>query len=210
MFDTPIVYALGTRVTPELVGQVQLVEGDDGARGRERAHGHAPYGRLLLDIRTRARARRPDSEGKQRPNEVGHHSLDRGGVPFMLHDGTGGIKVNMTSFKRTEYGQMLKRWSGAFAESLGKQLMAQATASMFRGTRVTGHCWTIYGSACRSGLLARRDRCDLLLNCKPKARTVRWATAPSKSGQRGRARVKCTLMRALNSPMSESLALASK
>ena len=70
---------------------------------------------------------------------------DRGGVSFMLHDGTGGIKVNLTSFKRIEYGQMLKRWSGAFAESLGKQLMAQAAASMLRGTRVTGHRWTLYG-----------------------------------------------------------------
>ena len=63
----------------------------------------------------------------------------------MLHDGTGGIKVNLTSFKRTEYGQMLKRWEGAFAESLGKQLMAQAAANLLRGTRVTGHRWTIYG-----------------------------------------------------------------
>ena len=63
----------------------------------------------------------------------------------MLHDGTGGIKVNMTSFKRTEYGQMLKRWSGAFAESLGKQLLAQAAAGVFRGARVTDHRWTIYG-----------------------------------------------------------------
>lgn len=70
---------------------------------------------------------------------------DRGGVPFMLHDGTGGIKVNLTSFKRTEYGQMLKRWEGAFAESLGKQLMAQAAASLLRGTKVVGHRWTIYG-----------------------------------------------------------------
>jgi len=70
---------------------------------------------------------------------------DRGGVPFMLHDGTGGIKVNLTSFKRTEYGQMLKRWEGAFAESLGKQLMAQAAANLLRGTKVVGHRWTIYG-----------------------------------------------------------------
>ena len=101
----------------------------------------------------------------------------------MLHDGTGGIKVNLTSFKRTEYGQMLKQWSGAFAESLGKQLMAQASASLLRGTRVTGHRWTIYGL--RLGdpvyLLGATNRA-LLLNCKLKGWTVRWATAPLKSG----------------------------
>ena len=87
-----------------------------------------------------------DSEGNTRTERswVTVRS-DRGGVPFMLHDGTGGIKVNLTSFKRSEYGQMLKRWSGAFAESLGKQLMAQAAASLLGGTKVTGHRWTLYG-----------------------------------------------------------------
>ena len=42
---------------------------------------------------------------------------DSGGCPFILHDGTGGIKVHGNSFKRTDYGNYIKRWDGAFAES---------------------------------------------------------------------------------------------
>ena len=75
-------------------------------------------------------------------------------------DGTGGIKVNMTSFKRTEYGQM-PAMERASAESLGKQLMAQATASMFRHQR-TGHRWTIYGSAWAMVYLLGATKRDLL------------------------------------------------
>ena len=69
---------------------------------------------------------------------------DSGGVPFMLHDGTGGIKIDMLSFKRREYGQFLKRWDGAFAQTLGAQLMASAVAGVF-GANVKKHRWTLYG-----------------------------------------------------------------
>ena len=87
-----------------------------------------------------------DSEGNKR-KECDWVTVrsDSGGVPFTLHDGTGGIKVNLTSFKRTDYGQMLKRWDGAFAQTLGKQLMASAVAGLLRGTTVEGHRWTLYG-----------------------------------------------------------------
>lgn len=70
---------------------------------------------------------------------------DRGGCPFILHDGTGGIRVNTGSFKRTDYGQYLKRWDGAFAQTLGKQIMAQAVAGLLGGARVKKHRWTLYG-----------------------------------------------------------------
>ena len=70
---------------------------------------------------------------------------DSGGCPFILHDGTGGIRVNTHSFKRTNYGQYLKRWDGAFAQTLGKQLMAQAVAGLLGGARVKKHRWTLYG-----------------------------------------------------------------
>ena len=70
---------------------------------------------------------------------------DSGGCPFILHDGTGGIRVNAHSFKRTNYGQYLKRWDGAFAQTLGKQLMAQAVAGLLGGARVKKHRWTLYG-----------------------------------------------------------------
>jgi hypothetical protein len=70
---------------------------------------------------------------------------DRGGCPFILHDGTGGIRVNTSSFKRTDYGQYLKRWDGAYAQTLGKQIMAQAVAGLLGGARVKKHRWTLYG-----------------------------------------------------------------
>ena len=70
---------------------------------------------------------------------------DSGGCPFILHDGTGGIKVHPKSFKRNDWGQFLKRWDGAFAQTLGKQIMSQAIAGMLGGARVKKHRWTLYG-----------------------------------------------------------------
>ena len=70
---------------------------------------------------------------------------DSGGCPFILHDGTGGIRVNGNSFKRTDYGNYIKRWDGAFAESLGKQFMASLIAGALGGWRVIDHRWTLYG-----------------------------------------------------------------
>ena len=61
---------------------------------------------------------------------------DSGGCPFILHDGTGGIKVHPNSFKRNDWGQYLKRWDGAFAQTFGKQLMSQAVAGFLRGAKV--------------------------------------------------------------------------
>lgn len=149
MLDTPTSLVRSAPVGhPELVGQVR--PGREGGMtvyvdGNERMVMHHMVGYYWTYEQEQEREV-TDSEG----NTTTERSWvtvrsDRGGVSFMLHDGTGGIKVNLTSFKRIEYGQMLKRWSGAFAESLGKQLMAQAAASMLRGTRVTGHRWTLYG-----------------------------------------------------------------
>ena len=70
---------------------------------------------------------------------------DSGGCPFILHDGTGGIRVNGKSFKRNEYGNYIKRWDGAFAESLGQQFMSSLIAGVLGGWRVVDHRWTLYG-----------------------------------------------------------------
>jgi len=149
MLDTPTSLVRSVAVGhPELVGQVR-----PGAAGGLTVHVDGSDRMVMHNMvgfywtyEQEQEREVTDNEGNTRTERswVTIRS-DRGGVPFMLHDGTGGIKVNMTSFKRTEYGQMLKRWSGAFAESLGKQLMAQAAASVFRGARVTDHRWTIYG-----------------------------------------------------------------
>ena len=149
MLDTPTSLVRSAAVGhPELVGQVR--PGKDGGMtvyvdGNKRMVMHHMVG-FYWTYEQEQEREVTDSEGNTKTERswVTIRS-DRGGVPFMLHDGTGGIKVNLTSFKRTEYGQMLKRWEGAFAESLGKQLMAQAAANLLRGTKVTGHRWTIYG-----------------------------------------------------------------
>ena len=70
---------------------------------------------------------------------------DEGSCPFILHDGTGGIRVNGQSFKRSDYGNYIKRWDGAFAETLGKQFMASLVAGVLGGWRVIDHRWTLYG-----------------------------------------------------------------
>ena len=70
---------------------------------------------------------------------------DSGGCPFILHDGTGGIRVNGENFKRSDYGDFIKRWDSAFAKSLGQQFFAQLVAGFVGGWRVTDHRWTLYG-----------------------------------------------------------------
>ena len=70
---------------------------------------------------------------------------DSGGCPFILHDGTGGIRVNAQSFKRNDYGNFIKRWDSAFAKSLGQQFMASLIAGALGGWRVIDHRWTLYG-----------------------------------------------------------------
>ncbi|MDP6869484.1 MAG: hypothetical protein QGI21_01765 [Candidatus Poseidoniaceae archaeon] len=63
---------------------------------------------------------------------------DSGGCPFILHDGTGGVRVLTETFKRKEWGQYLKRWDSAFARNLGEEFL-----SSLAGAR--DHRWTLYG-----------------------------------------------------------------
>ena len=46
---------------------------------------------------------------------------------------------------RRDFGNFLKRWDGAFAQTLGKQLMAQAVAGLLGGAKVKKHRWTLWG-----------------------------------------------------------------
>jgi hypothetical protein len=149
MLDTPTSLVRSAPVGyPELVGQVRpstsgsmtvLVDGNERMAMHNMVGFYWTYEQKQCRMVT-------DNEGnrKEECDWVTVRS-DRGGVPFLLHDGTGGIKVNLTSFKRMEYGQFLKRWEGAFAETLGKQLMASAVAGLLGGATVKEHRWTVYG-----------------------------------------------------------------
>ena len=64
-------------------------------------------------------------------------------LSIYFHDGTGGIVHG--SFKRTDYGNYIKHWDGAFAESPGKQFMSSLIAGALGGWRVIDHRWTLYG-----------------------------------------------------------------
>ena len=140
-----------------------------------------------------------DNEGNSR--EECHWVTVRtgnGGMPFILQDGTGGIKVNLESFKRTNYGQFIKRWDGAFAQTLGKQLMASAVASLLGGARIKKHRWTLYGL--RSGdpvyvLGATKPRPATEVQADPQADGTVGHTTIEVWGNEDAPGMTCTLMR---------------
>ena len=149
MIDTPTSLVRSAPVgNPELVGQVRpidegcltvVVDGNQNMTVGNMVGYQWSYEQYQCRTTT-------DSEGnsKEECHWVTIRS-DAGGCPFILHDGTGGIRVNTSSFKRIDYGQYLKRWDGAFAQTLGKQIMASAIAGMLGGARVKKHRWTLYG-----------------------------------------------------------------
>ena len=153
MLDTPTSLVRSAPVgNPELVGQIRpiadgcltvVVDGNQDMSVGNMVGYHWTYEQYQCRTVTST-----DSNGnttsREECNWVTVRS-DRGGCPFILHDGTGGIRVNTSSFKRTDYGQYLKRWDGAFAQTLGKQIMAQAVAGLLGGARVKKHRWTLYG-----------------------------------------------------------------
>ena len=148
MLDTPTSLVRSAPVGhPELVGQVRptaqgalrvVVDGNERMAMDHMVGYHWEYEQY------QCRTVKTDNGTREECNWVTVRQ-EKGGCDFFLHDGTGGIKVNTTTFKRRNYGQYLKRWDGAFAESLGKQLMAQAVAGVLGGAKVKKHRWTLSG-----------------------------------------------------------------
>ena len=148
MLDTPTSLIRSAPVgNPELVGQVRpiaagcltvVVDGNQDMTVGNMVGYHWSYEQY------QCRTVKTDNGTREECSWVTIRS-DSGGCPFILHDGTGGILVNAASFKRTDYGQYLKRWDGAYAQTLGKQIMAQAVAGLLGGRRVKKHRWTLYG-----------------------------------------------------------------
>lgn len=148
MLDTPTSLVRSMAVgNPELVGQVRpapegiltvVVDGNQNMTMTNMVGYHWTYEQY------QCRTVKTDNGTREECSWVTIRQ-DSGGCPFILHDGTGGVRVNAQSFKRTDYGQYLKRWDGSFAQSLGQQMMAQAVAGMLGGARVKKHRWTLYG-----------------------------------------------------------------
>lgn len=148
MLDTPTSLVRSAAIgNPELVGQVRpiregclrvVVDGNENMAMGNMVGYHWEYEQY------QCRTVKTDNGTREECHWVTIRS-DRGACPFILHDGTGGIRVNAQSFKRTDYGQYLKRWDGAFAQTLGKQIMSQAVAGLLGGARVKRHRWTLSG-----------------------------------------------------------------
>ena len=148
MLDTPTSLVRSAPVgNPELVGQVRPV--NEGCLtvvvdGNQNMTVGNMVGYRWTYEQYQCRTVKTDNGTREECHWVTIRS-DQGGCPFILHDGTGGMRVNAGSFKRAEYGQYLKRWDGAFAQTLGKQIMSQAVAGLLGGARVKKHRWTLYG-----------------------------------------------------------------
>lgn len=69
---------------------------------------------------------------------------DSGYVPFMLHDGTGGIRVESGSFKRKDLGNYVKRWTSSHADTLRDHFQTEFAARLFRNGDVRKHRWTAH------------------------------------------------------------------
>ena len=148
MLDTPTSLVRSAPVgNPELVGQVRpivegclrvVVDGNENMTMGNMVGYHWEYEQY------QCRTVKTDNGTREECHWVTIRS-DSGACPFILHDGTGGIRVNAASFKRRNYGKYLKRWDGAFAQTLGKQIMSQAVAGLLGGGRVKKHRWTLSG-----------------------------------------------------------------
>lgn len=86
-----------------------------------------------------------DSEGNSK-TECHWRTIrtDTGAVPFILNDGTGGVLVKPTTFKRADLGNYLRRWESNHADSLFKELGSEFAARLFTGGDIRKHRWTVY------------------------------------------------------------------
>ena len=88
-----------------------------------------------------------DSEGNQTTKEECTWRTvrsDKGGVPFMLHDGTGGIRVESNTFNKKSLGNFVKRWTSNHADTLRDHFQTEFAARLFRDGDVRKHRWTAY------------------------------------------------------------------
>ena len=147
MLDTPTSLVRSMAVgNPELVGQVRpATEGSLSVvvDGQAAMTVHHMVGYKWTYEQYQCRTVKTDEGTKEECRWVTVRS-DAGGIPFILHDGTGGVRVQLNTFKRTEYGQFLKRWDSKFAKTLGQHFMTSLISGAM-GYTVKDHRWTLYG-----------------------------------------------------------------
>jgi hypothetical protein len=69
---------------------------------------------------------------------------DHGNVPFMLHDGTGAIRVESSTFKKKNLGNFVKQWTSSHADTLRDHFKTEFAARLFSDGDVRKHRWTAY------------------------------------------------------------------
>ena len=96
-----------------------------------------------------------------------------GSVPFMLHDGTGGVRVLTDSFKRFDHGKFIKRWQSRHDDSISKELFGHMSTKLLGRGSIKQHRWTLWGlrignpvyvmgnAASRSREEAEAEGCDV-------------------------------------------------
>tara|TARA_B110000444_G_scaffold89233_1_gene84382 strand:+ start:2907 stop:4280 length:1374 start_codon:yes stop_codon:yes gene_type:complete len=103
--------------------------------------------RWLYEVYVCRKVTSTDSEGNTTTREECNWQRvrsDSGYVPFMLHDGTGGIRVESGSFKNKDLGNYVKRWTSSHADTLRDHFQTEFAARLFRNGDVRKHRWTAH------------------------------------------------------------------
>ena len=148
MLDTPTSLIRSVAIGyPELVGQVRPV----GAGSVNVDVGHAPHRRVERVVAYKwthevYRCRTvKDKDGNSR-EECHWDTVEtqKGDIPFVLHDGTGGLKIETDGFKRTDWGKHIKQWVSNHDNNIGRELFGQIASQLLGGGRIKKHRWTIW------------------------------------------------------------------
>ena len=152
MIDTPTSLVRSVAVgSAELVGQVRpapeqwinvVVDGNQ----QRMIPGCVDF-KWLYEVYVCRQVTSTDSEGDTTTKEECNWQnvrSDKGDVPFMLHDGTGGIRVESGTFKRKHLGNFIKQWTSSHADTLRDHFKTEFAARLFSGGDVRKHRWTAH------------------------------------------------------------------
>ena len=152
MIDTPTSLVRSVSVgSAELVGQVRpapeqwinvIVDGNQ----RRMIPGCVDF-RWEYEVYVCRQVTSTDSDGNTTTREECNWRnvrSDHGNVPFMLHDGTGAIRVESSTFKKKNLGNFVKQWTSSHADTLRDHFKTEFAARLFSDGDVRKHRWTAY------------------------------------------------------------------
>ena len=155
MADIPTSLVRSMSMGPvELVGQVRLApESDmdvnvDGDSGKSMSN-MVGY-KWTHEIYVCKNVTSTDSEGNTTTKEECHWreiGSDSRFNPFILHDGSGGVRIESQTFSRIDWGNHLKQWYATVdTHKIGRDLMTRlSTGLLSGGGKIKQHRWTLWG-----------------------------------------------------------------